>query len=98
MGGARMKKFVAWLIVGTGFAGCGGGSNVTVGDSTVKGVVGGVVLDAAAGLAPLDGVTATVIAGGIAIAAPYDKTAGTYSAKDIPVGPVVGKPSAVGHF
>jgi Bacterial Ig-like domain len=92
-----MTKNVAWLAVAMSAMGCGG-SNVRVDTSTVKGTVGGVVLDAAAGLMPLKGVTAVVIAGGSIIMAPYDDNTGTWSAKDVPVGSVVVKLSAADHF
>lgn len=82
--------------------GCGGGSSngdskVTVGQSEVKGTVGGVVLEAAPGLLPLTGATVTVIAGGATLAG-TTSAEGIFSVKDVPVGSVIVKITAGDHF
>src|SRR5262245_43074398 len=91
------------LVAGTCLAvtaACSGGttqSSVNVGTTEVKGSVGGVILDATPGLAPLAGVAVTVVSGAVVETATTDDK-GIFSVTGIPSGSVVIRLASMGHF
>lgn len=88
--GARMTLGLALLA-----GGCGDQS-VTVGNSDVKGSVGGIILDALPGFPPLGNATITVISGGHSTSVHTDDQ-GYFSVTGVQAGGVVVKIAADGH-